>query len=57
MRPLRQHFNPERELKRLREIEKLENRMRVLAFVLIALGLVAMWAFVGYQLNLLEQVH
>lgn len=51
------HFSPERELANLREQAKIERRMQVICALLIFGGLVAMWAYVGYQLNLLEQVH
>lgn len=54
---MQRHFSPERELAHLRKIAKIERRMQVVCAVLIFGGLIAMWAFVGYQLNLLEQVH
>lgn len=36
------------------EIARLERRMQWACGLLIAFGLIAMWAYVGYQLNLLE---
>lgn len=40
-----------------REIRKIEKRMEWIAFALVVIGILAMWAFIGYQLNLLEGAH
>lgn len=40
-----------------REIRKIEKRMEWIAFALVVIGILAMWAFIGYQLNLLEGMH
>lgn len=40
-----------------REIRKIEKRMEWIAFALVVIGILAVWAFIGYQLNLLEGMH
>ena len=39
------------------EIERIERRMQWACGLLIAFGLAAMWAYVGWQQNLLEGMH
>ena len=46
-----------RELERLRRQEREDRILRAVSFVLVIGGILAMWVFVGWQLNLLEQVH
>ena len=46
-----------RELERLRRREREDRILRAVSFVLVIGGILAMWVYVGWQLNLLEQVH
>jgi len=46
-----------RELERLRRREREDRILRTVSFVLVIGGILAMWVYVGWQLNLLEQVH
>ena len=46
-----------RELERLRRQERADRILRAVSFVLVIGGILAMWVYVGWQLNLLEQVH
>ena len=46
-----------RELERLRRREREDRILRAVSFVLVIGGILAMWMYVGWQLNLLEQVH
>lgn len=55
MRAVRHQYR--RSVQTQAEIIRLEKRIEATIFWLIFLGVIAMWAFVGYQLNLLEQVH
>lgn len=45
-----------RELERLRRREREDRILRAVSFVLVIGGILAMWMYVGWQLNLLEQV-
>lgn len=45
-----------RELERLRRREREDRILRAVSFVLVIGGILAMWVYVGWQLNLLEQV-
>lgn len=54
---LQMKFQSFRQRERAKAIAKLEKRIENICFALIVIGLCAMWAFVGWQLNLLEAVH